>query len=121
ATEDSPSGRGRTLGKRVRGNSSGVQIPHPPPRRSTMFGELHSPSPQSAVPARGDDPPDPPVSASPTGRGDGQPCSVSFTHLPPSPQYPPGGTTPRTPRCRLRRRGAETALTVNHGRRLHHS
>lgn len=30
-TEDSPSGRGRTLGKRVKGNLSGVQIPHPPP------------------------------------------------------------------------------------------
>ena len=31
ATEDSPSGRGRTLGKRVSGNASRVQIPHPPP------------------------------------------------------------------------------------------
>ena len=32
-TEDSHSGRVRTLGKRVRGNPSRVQIPHPPPSR----------------------------------------------------------------------------------------
>jgi hypothetical protein len=29
--EDSHSGRVRTLGKRVKGNLSGVQIPYPPP------------------------------------------------------------------------------------------
>ena len=31
SAEDSPSGLGRTLGKRVGGNPSGVRIPHPPP------------------------------------------------------------------------------------------
>src|ERR1700685_1630849 len=30
-TEDSPSGLGRTLGKRVGGNPSGVRISYPPP------------------------------------------------------------------------------------------
>src|SRR5665213_2888506 len=34
SAEDSHSGRVRTLGKRVGGNSSRVQIPHPPPNQS---------------------------------------------------------------------------------------
>ena len=36
AAEDSHSGRVRTLGKRVRGNPSRVQIPHPPLSTSTV-------------------------------------------------------------------------------------
>src|SRR5262245_28351950 len=36
-TEDSPSGLGRTLGKRVGGNPSRVRISHPPPRRPAML------------------------------------------------------------------------------------
>ena len=34
--EDSHSGRVRTLGKRVKGNLSGVQIPYPPPEKSVL-------------------------------------------------------------------------------------
>lgn len=43
SAEDSPSGRGRTLGKRVKGNLSGVQIPHPPPAQEgrAEIGRAH--------------------------------------------------------------------------------
>src|SRR6267154_2798833 len=46
-TEDSPSGLGRTLGKRVGGNPSGVRISYPPPeqrspdRRQTAGGPFY--------------------------------------------------------------------------------
>ena len=39
--EDSHSGRVRTLGKRVKGNLSRVQIPHPPPNLLTLTEPLN--------------------------------------------------------------------------------
>ena len=41
--EDSPSGLGRTLGKRVGGNPSRVRIPYPPRLPSQRFGRLRRP------------------------------------------------------------------------------
>ena len=50
--EDSHSGRVRTLGKRVKGNLSRVQIPHPPPDFSLVWitFEASSPSPKPVKP-----------------------------------------------------------------------
>ncbi len=45
STEDSPSGLGRTLGKRVGGNPSRVRISHPPPFGTRRFRRVGHPRP----------------------------------------------------------------------------